>query len=176
MMVSPAQLSVLRMIPVARRVAKQARGELAVFRLLNSHRGWATHHTPIDDVDWALERLDNEHPRLPVGLVGHSLGGRAALLAGDRRQVQSVVALNPYLLPQDRHRLGATPTLVVHGEEDRIARPSMAYAYVEQAPPSAHISLVRVPRGRHAMLRRARTFHALAAEFTATSLLDPTAD
>ena len=39
MMVSPTQLSVLRMIPIARSIARAGRGRLAVFRLLNSRRG-----------------------------------------------------------------------------------------------------------------------------------------
>jgi hypothetical protein len=49
-MVSPAQLSVLRMIPIAKRIARAGRGRLGVFRLLNTHRGWDSTHTPIDDV------------------------------------------------------------------------------------------------------------------------------
>ena len=50
----PTQLSVLRMVPVASRIARAAPGELAVLRLLNSTRGWDAHHTPVDDVRWAL--------------------------------------------------------------------------------------------------------------------------
>ena len=40
MMVSPTQLSVLRMIPIATRIVHAGHGRLAVFRLLNSVRGW----------------------------------------------------------------------------------------------------------------------------------------
>jgi hypothetical protein len=40
MMVSPTQLSVLRMIPIARRIARAGKGRIAVYRLLNSRRGW----------------------------------------------------------------------------------------------------------------------------------------
>lgn len=35
-MVSPAQLSVLRMVPIARRIARAGRGRLAVYRLTRS--------------------------------------------------------------------------------------------------------------------------------------------
>ena len=45
-MVSPTQLSVIRMVPVARRVARAGRGRLAVLRLLNSVRGWDAERTP----------------------------------------------------------------------------------------------------------------------------------
>jgi alpha-beta hydrolase superfamily lysophospholipase len=77
-MVSPAQLSVLRMVPVAHRIARAGRSRLAVHRLLNSHRGWDARTTPVMDVAWALERVAEQHADVPVALVGHSLGGRAA--------------------------------------------------------------------------------------------------
>ena len=96
-MVSPAQLSVLRMIPVARRIARAGRGRSAVHRLLNSSRGWETSHTPVMDAAWALGELRERYGERPVALVGHSLGGRAALLAGDQPDVRAVVALNPWL-------------------------------------------------------------------------------
>jgi len=95
--VSPTQLSVLRMIPVAKAVARAGRGRLAVHRLLNTRRGWDTHHTPVDDVAWALEQVRERYGDRPVGLVGHSLGGRAALLAGGLDCVRSVVALTPWI-------------------------------------------------------------------------------
>ena len=96
MRVSPAQLSVLRMIPIARRIAREGAGELAVFRLLNSRRGWETGRTPVDDVRWALEQTPEIlRRRLPVCLVGHSLGGRAALLAAGEPPVAGAVALAP---------------------------------------------------------------------------------
>ena len=120
-MVSPAQLSVLRMVPVARRIARDGRSRLAVHRLLNSHRGWDARTTPVMDAAWALEQVAEQHGDVPVSLVGHSLGGRAALLAGDGRQVRSVVALNPWVLPSDHVDLRGRRVLVVHGSEDRIA-------------------------------------------------------
>src|SRR4051812_42709123 len=101
-MVSPTQLSVLRMIPIARRIARAGRGRLAVFRLLNSHRGWDATHTPVHDARWALDRVAEElGAHLPTCLVGHSLGGRAALLAAARPDVRSVVALAPWVYPTD---------------------------------------------------------------------------
>ncbi len=100
-MVSPTQLSVLRMIPVAHRIARAGAGRLAVFRLLNSYRGWDASHTPLDDVAWALGQVRERFGHLPACLVGHSLGGRAALLAGGAEEVRSVVALNPWVYPTD---------------------------------------------------------------------------
>src|SRR5687768_12567072 len=85
MMVSPPPRRALRMMPIPRRIARAGHARLAVYRLLNSPRGWPRDHTPVDDAVWAHEKLAEMHgpAALPVPLVGHSLGGRAALLAGD---------------------------------------------------------------------------------------------
>lgn len=173
-MVSPTQLSVLRMIPVAKQVARAGRKRLAVYRLLNSTRGWDTQHTPVDDVDWAIAQLQQRAAGgLPLGLVGHSLGGRAALLAGDRTDVRSVVALNPWVYPSDGALdLSGRRVLIAHGTDDRIAIPAKSQAAAQNVARTADLSYVRVEGGKHAMLRRGRTFERLAAEFTASALLE----
>lgn len=181
MMVSPAQLSVLRMIPIAARIARRGHGSLAVFRLLNSVRGWDDSHTPVDDARWALEQISQRFDReLPTCLVGHSLGGRAALLAGTEPSVRSVVALAPWVYPTDAATgLPGREVLIVHGTADRIARPSNSLAVAEslaRRPGHGHVGYVRVVGGKHAMLRRHREFDGLAAEFAAATLLDPSPD
>lgn len=169
--VSPTQLSVLRMIPTARAVASAGRGRLAVLRLLNTRRGWDTHHTPVDDVRWALGQLQERYGALPVGLVGHSLGGRAALLAGSLDPVRSVVALNPWVYPDDGVPLPGRRVLVVHGTADRIAQLGRAERVVERLRRGGtDIELVRVEGGKHAMLRHHRAFDGRAARFTADAL------
>ena len=66
MRVSPTQLSVLRMIPIARRIARAGGDRLAVFRLLNSRRGWDTTHTPVQDARWALAEIADRFGPLPT--------------------------------------------------------------------------------------------------------------
>ncbi len=173
MMVSPAQLSVIRMIPIARRVARTGRRRLAVFRLLNSRRGWDTTHTPVDDVRWALERLpDLVGGSLPIGLIGHSLGGRAALLAGGEDGVRSVVALAPFVYPDDGAAdLAGRQVLVVDASEDRIARPALSAAVAKQLARTADVGHVKIVGGKHSMLRHHRVFDGLAADFAAATLL-----
>ena len=171
--VSPAQLSVLRMIPTARRVARAGPGRLAVLRLLNSYRGWDARHTPVADVTWAIEEVAERYGSTPVGLVGHSLGGRAALLSAAHQEVRSVVALNPWLSPADRPVPTSARMLVVHGLRDRIAPAARSAAYVERLGPGVHASYLAVPEGRHAMLRGGADFDRYAAEFTAGVLLEP---
>lgn len=170
MMVSPTQLSVLRMIPTARAAARAGRGRLAVYRLLNSWRGWDGDHTPVADARWAMAQLRAEHGELPTGLIGHSLGGRAALLAGDEPGVASVVALNPWVYPTDAPDLTGRRVLVVHGLRDRVASPARARAVVRNVSRTTDVELVEIAGGKHAMLRHGREFDRRAAEFTARAL------
>jgi pimeloyl-ACP methyl ester carboxylesterase len=177
MAVSPTQLSVLRMIPIAARIANAGQGRLAVFRLLNSTRGWDTTHTPVDDVAWAFEQLHERFPdradALPTCLVGHSLGGRAALLAAGQPDVRSVVALAPWVYPSD----GAVALppgrriLVVHGDQDRVASPERSALVAQQLRRSADVGYVRVAGGKHAMLRHGSVFDRAASDFATATLL-----
>lgn len=171
MLVSPTQLSVVRMVPTARRVAREGRGRLAVFRLLNTYRGWDTVHTPLRDVAWAIAQVRAQYDDLPVGLVGHSLGGRAALLAGAQPEVTSVVALNPWVYPDDDADLTGRRVLVVHGDADRIAPIDRARVVARRLARRTEVTFEVVEGGKHAMLRQGRTFDGHAAEFTAAALL-----
>jgi pimeloyl-ACP methyl ester carboxylesterase len=172
--VSPTQLSVLRTLPIAARLAHTARRELAVLRVQNSVRGWGVAHTPVRDVEWALSRVRERFGTdLPVGLVGHSLGGRAALWSAIDLQVHSVVGLATWV-----HATEALPplpgrqVLLVHGDEDRIARRSNAAAAAVRLQASAGtVGFVTVRGGRHSMVRRQGTFDGLAAEWMAATLL-----
>ena len=168
-MVSPTQLSVLRMKPVARRVARRM-PDAATYRLLNSHRGWDPSRTPVEDVRWALGELRERWGVLPVALVGHSLGGRAALLAGSAPAVRCVVALNPWVLAEDRTDLRGRQVLVVHGDEDRIAPIARALALADRIARTTDVAFEVVEGGKHAMLRHGGRFERRAAEFVAECL------
>ncbi len=178
-MVSPTQLSVLRMVPIAHRVARAGSGDLAVFRVLNSVRGWDTKHTPVEDARWALRHVhDRLGGALPTCLVGHSLGGRAALLAAGEPAVRSAVALAPWVYPSDAvPRAANRDFLIVHGTADRIASPANSAAVARAlAPVARHVGYVAVKDGKHAMLKRHRTFDGLAADFAVATLLGKTPD
>jgi pimeloyl-ACP methyl ester carboxylesterase len=173
MPVSPTQLSVVRMIPIASRIGRAGKGRLAVFRLLNSQRGWGGDHTPVDDARWALERIaERLGDALPACLVGHSLGGRAALFAAGEPAVRSAVALAPWVYPSDDPPgLSGRRILIVHGTEDRIARPERSAAVARTMSRTADVGYVRIQGGKHAMLRHGGRFDGLAAEFAVTTLL-----
>ncbi|MCW3038810.1 MAG: alpha/beta hydrolase [Solirubrobacterales bacterium] len=171
--VSPTQLSVLRMVPIAQRIGRAGKHRLAVFRLLNTQRGWDTHHTPVRDAQWALgqiaQRLEEE---LPTALVGHSLGGRAALLAAGHAAVRSVVALAPYVYPDDvPGGIDGKRLLIVHGTDDRVASPARSAELARRLATRADVGYVSVAGGKHAMLRHHAQFEGLAADFVTATLL-----
>ena len=171
--VSPTQLSVVRMIPIARRIARRGAGRLAVYRLLNTQRGWDTTHTPVDDARWALEQIAERLGGVrPTCLVGHSLGGRAALLTAGDPAVRSVVALAPWVYATDAPvGLVDRRVLFVHGSDDRVARLDRAETVARAMSRSTDVGFVTVEGGKHAMLRHHRRFDGLAAEFAARTLL-----
>lgn len=173
--VNPSQLSVLRMIPLARRLARVGGGRLAVFRLLNTHRGWDAARPPVQDVRWALRELARRFsPDLPICLVGHSLGGRAALLAAGEPQVSSAVALAPWVLPSDMPRsIDGKRILIVHGTRDRVANPARAAEMAQrlQTIGAAKVDFRLVEGGKHAMLRHHRAFSEPAAQFAVATTL-----
>jgi predicted esterase len=173
MRVSPAQLSVLRLVPTAARIAHAAPG-VAVHRLLNSYRGWDTRHTPVQDVAWALDVLRARYGRLPVCLVGHSLGGRAAILSLGHPDVHGVVALAPWVhatdAPPPGGDLGGASLLVVHGDDDRVASPERAFRVARALSARVRVGYVGVRGGRHSMVRRHGVFDGLAAAFVSATL------
>jgi dienelactone hydrolase len=166
--VSPTQLSVIRMVPIARRIAAAGRRRLAVYRLLNSSRGWDPAHTPVEDVRWALSQVAD----LPTVLVGHSLGGRAALLAGGEPAVRGVVALNPWVYETDAADLSGRRVLIVVGDRDRIADPTRSATVARTHRRTAEeLDYVTVPGGKHAMLAHHSAFDRLASDFAVAALL-----
>ena len=164
--VSATQLSVLRMVPIARRIAL-TRG-LAVFRLLNSQRGWGAGDTSVGDARWALSQVRERYGDVPVVLVGHSLGGRAALLASTEPDVVGAVLLNAYLLPgDDAVDPHGRRLLFVHGTDDRVASFARAEAAATRIGRRTDVGFLTVNGGKHAMLRHGPVFEGAAAGFAA---------
>lgn len=172
MLVSPTQLSVLRMIPIASRIEHLGGNRLAVYRLLNSTRGWNRNHTPVDDANWAMTEIAGRFGAdLPISLVGHSLGGRAALLAAGAAAVRSAVALNPWVYPTDGELdLTGRRILIVHGTQDRIASPANSATVARELARTADLSYLRIIGGKHAMLSHHTRFETLAAQFAVATL------
>jgi Alpha/beta hydrolase family len=171
--VSPAQLSVLRMIPVAARIARASMCKLVVVRLLNEQRGWGIDHTPVNDVEWALGDVARRFGAgLPVCLVGHSLGGRAALLSAGQPQVHGVVALAPWVALTDSvEGAHGTSIVIIHGDADRVAIPGHSRRLAQALSRDTTVSYVSVSGGTHSMFRHMDAFDGLAARCVVWMLL-----
>jgi pimeloyl-ACP methyl ester carboxylesterase len=170
------QLAVLRMAPFASslRLAGADHG-LAVGRLRYLVRGWnGSAQSPVPDVRWALDELADRFAGVPVALVGHSMGGRAALYAAGHPDVHAVVGLAPWIEVGDPvEQLAGRRVLIAHGDRDRITSPVNSAAYARTAASvAASASYVDVRGERHAMLRRATVWHALATDYVLGALLD----
>jgi pimeloyl-ACP methyl ester carboxylesterase len=164
---SPAQLAVLRMIPVARAV-RRAVGPagVEVRRPRFSVRGWnGPYASPVADVTNWLDAAAG-----PVVLIGHSMGARAALRAAGHPRVVAVAGLAPWLPPGEPvAQLAGRAVLLAHGDRDRVTSPAETWAFAELARAVTQVTTVSVPGGEHAMLAHARGWHRLAADFAAAA-------
>ena len=168
------QLAVLRMVPIARRIAAAGRGRLAVARLRFGVRGWnGEAMSPVADAGWALAQLAERYPGRPIGLVGHSMGGRTALRAAGQHQVRSVVGLAPWLPPgEPTSQLAGRQVLLAHGDRDRMTSAASTERFVGQLRATGIAASYVTVRGEgHTMLRRAGLWHELTAGFLVGTLL-----
>ena len=169
--VTARQLAVLRMVPIARHLAAAGRADgLGVWRLRFRYRGWNREADPVADVRWAVAQLQELHGDVPVVLVGHSMGGRAALSAADEPGVVGVVGLAPWVTPDEPYKqVIGRRLLVVHGTADRTTSAKNSKALVDAvraAGPAGDATFVHLRDGGHAMLRRATVWSELTTDFS----------
>jgi pimeloyl-ACP methyl ester carboxylesterase len=198
---SALQLSVLRMIPLAGAIRRAVRGSgVVVCRPRLRLRGWNGEDTsPVHDLDELLDELSGRFGPVPVVLVGHSMGARAALRVAGHPLVSAAAGLAPWLpAGEPVAQLAGRRILLVHGRADKVTKPSDTWAYAERARSVTQVETIELPNGDHAMLRGdrarrpggsaqppgdsaplpgdsgplhgARLWHRIAAEFTRTSL------
>ena len=80
--VRATNLAVLRMRPFVSSLRRHSRSGLVVAQVRYRVRGWnGAERSPVPDTLWALDQLAARFPDVPVALVGHSMGGRAAMYA-----------------------------------------------------------------------------------------------
>lgn len=167
--VRPTQLAVIRMAPFATSLQRAGRASgLAVARLRYVVRGWnGTARSPVQDVEWALEQLTARFPDTPVALVGHSMGGRAAIYVAGHPAVRAVVGLAPWIEEDDPYeQVTGRHILVAHGDHDRITSARASQAWTRRARTvAASAGYVTVHRERHAMMRRAGLWHRLTTSY-----------
>jgi pimeloyl-ACP methyl ester carboxylesterase len=168
------QLAVLRMTPFINSLHRAGRPRgLAVARMRYLVRGWnGTKHAPVGDVTWVIDRLAEGYPDVPVALVGHSMGARAAIYAADHPNVSTVVGLAPWLEAGDPYQpVADCNVLVAHGDRDRITSAANSSAWTRSAAAvAACAGFVSVQGDAHAMLRRARLWHELSTGFVLAAM------
>ena len=172
--VRPWHGAVLRMRPFSAAVARAGEGEVAVAELRYAVRGWnGADASPLADTRLALEQIAAKYPGVPIGLLGHSMGGRIALHLCDDERIDAIVALAPWVEGADRPRSHpGLHLLVMHGSLDRMtsAKASAAMAAAMEGL-GADVTYERVENDTHAMLRRAGYWHERAADYLTQHLL-----
>lgn len=163
----------LRMRPVLRAaLADTDRRDVLLGEVRYRYRGWNATADPVADAERALDGLRALTGGAPVILVGHSMGGRAALRAAADPAVRGVLALAPWCPPGEPvAHLDGTSVVVLHGDRDRVTDPAQSALFVRRARQArARAGLVLVRGGDHAMLRRSGDWHRATASIVAQLL------
>lgn len=167
----PWHPAALRMRPFLRALAAQVnREDVLLGQVRYRRRGWnGDQADPVRDASRALDRLRELFGDVPVVLLGHSMGGRAALRAAGAGQVRGVVALAPWCPPDEPvTHLRGKDVLVLHGGRDRVTDPGAAAVCVRRARAAgARAGMLLIEGGDHAMLRHHGFWHRTAASAVA---------
>ena len=157
-------LARLRMRPFTRSLARAVRGDsIAVGEVAYRVRGWNGDRADAAvDAAAALDQVRAALGPVPVILVGHSMGGRAALRAAGPTEVTGVVALAPWCVPGDPFaQLAGKRLVTLHDVSDRVTDPAATRALAADARRSgAAVCGFAVRGSNHAMLRRGRDWQA----------------
>lgn len=172
--VRPWQSAVWRMGPFARAVAGAGHGQVAVAEIRYAVRGWnGKDASPVADARLALGQIAARHPGVPIGLLGHSMGGRVALHLADDERVRAIAALAPWVEPRDTARSHpGLHVLVMHGTRDMMTSPKSSLAMAgSMRAQGADVTYEAVKGDSHAMLRQADRWHTESAGFLVEHLL-----
>jgi pimeloyl-ACP methyl ester carboxylesterase len=173
----PSHLSSRRLNPFVAAVARQGNPDgIAVWKVRYRVRGWnGREQSPARDAQWALDEVRRRHGDVPVVLLGHSMGGRAAVHVLGDPAVIGLVALCPWLPDEPFEGAWGKKVVIAHGVVDRWTSPRETRRWAAAARPlAASLLYVRVRRTGHFMLRRSGLWTDLAVGFTLSWLgVDP---
>ena len=161
----------LRMLPFLLDLARSGRRLGLASAQLRYRRVGYNEGDPVADVEWALDRVAERYG-VPVCLLGHSMGARAALRAAGHPSVVSVVALAPWCPPAEPvDQLEGRTVVIAHGVRDRITDPARSLEFARHAQPVAERLARFELRGTgHTMLQRLPTWQSLARRLTLGTL------
>ncbi|GAQ60448.1 alpha/beta fold hydrolase [Streptomyces scabiei] len=173
---SSRQLAALRMDPIVRAVtAALPHDDVLVARVRYRLRGWNGERADaLRDTRRALDELAELAGPVPTVLLGHSMGGRAALRAAGHPRVSGVLALAPWWpAGEPVAQTAGRHVVALHGDRDRVTSAAETAECVRRARgTAARAGMAVVGDGDHAMLRRYRVWHRTASSVVA-HLLDP---
>lgn len=130
-------------------------------------KGWNTRSgdpAPVADARWALAEIRRTHPGVPVVVLGHSMGARAAVHVADDGQVVGVVGLAPWW-PADEPvaALAGRQVVAAHGRRDRITSARHTRTFLDRAADvAAATDFVDMGPAGHYMLSRVRAWNRTA--------------
>jgi dienelactone hydrolase len=168
---SNARTPALRMFPFLLDMARAARHVgLAAAQLRYRAVGYNDGEA-VADLEWALRQMHDRFG-VPVCLIGHSMGARAALRAAGDPAVASVAALAAWCPPEEPvAQLAGRTVLMAHGTGDRITDPARSLAYARRAQAAgARLARFEIAGTGHAMLGRLSTWQSLTRRFALWTL------
>ncbi|MER6299486.1 alpha/beta hydrolase [Kitasatospora sp. NPDC001539] len=167
-------LPLLRMHGFLRSLERDTAGAgIALGTVRYRHRGWNGERA--DAARDALAALDEAAALLgpvPTVLIGHSMGGRAALRAGGHPSVTGLIALAPWCPAGDPcDHLAGRDVLLLHGDRDTVTPPADTRAFAARSRAAgARVCGYTVTGSGHAMLQRIPDWHRATTRL-ATALL-----
>jgi dienelactone hydrolase len=162
--------AILRMWPFAA-AARQAAPDAQVALVRYRYRGWNGDqaHAAAD----MLQLLDAVPDHIArILLIGHSMGGRAAIATAGHRRVVGVLALAPWLpVDEPMRRLHDRLVVLAHGDLDHTVDPRLTAEFARNVRRAGvPVALFSADDEAHALLRRHGDWDELVRRFVRTGL------
>ncbi|NML50599.1 alpha/beta hydrolase [Streptomyces sp. R302] len=167
-------------LPLGRELARAGRPEGLVPQVVRYRgRGWnGTDAELAADASWAVAEAVRRYGDVPVCLIGHGMGARAALRAAGHPAVGAVLALAPWLPeddvaaePEPVRQLVGRRVLIVHGTNDTRTDPELSFRFAVRAKKANRETCrFEVHTDGHGLRQYADEVRALAADFVLGAL------
>ncbi|MET9677645.1 alpha/beta hydrolase [Streptomyces sp. NPDC006482] len=168
------------LLPLGRALVRAGRAEgLAAHVVRYRGRGWNGADAELAaDASWAVAEAVRRYGDVPLCLVGHGMGARAALRAGGHEAVGAVVALAPWLPeddvaaePEPVRQLVGRRVLIAHGTNDARTDPELSFRFAARAKKANRDTCrFEVHSDGHALRQYAAEVQALTADFVLGAL------